>query len=271
MIIPKADFCCSLPNRIIIEIQGSDREAFLQGIITQDIKLLENQSIIYSLMLSPQGKFQFDFFVIQVGGLWLIDVDISRSQAFLQRLQLFKLRSDVNIRINNEWHVGVSSLPLEIESCFLDPRLKDLGYRFYDKKGVSKKGKDAYQTRRLSLGVPDGAHDMVVDKSIPLEWGMDELKAIAWNKGCYMGQELTARSRYVGQIRKRVFPITFKIPGEYRVGEKLCVKDAEVGELRATNGDIGMGLLKLEALQFEITINNNSIEVHKPYWMILPK
>jgi folate-binding Fe-S cluster repair protein YgfZ len=62
MTVPKTDFCCHLTNRTIIEIQGSDREAFLQGIITQDIKLLDRQSIIYSLMLSPQGKFQFDFF-----------------------------------------------------------------------------------------------------------------------------------------------------------------------------------------------------------------
>ncbi len=271
MMIPQTDFCCGLTNRIILEIQGGDREAFLQGIVTQDIKHLENQSIIYSLMLSPQGKFQFDFFVIQTGNLWLIDIDTSRSQAFLQRLQLFKLRSDVNISINTEWQVGVSSTPVAAENCFLDPRLKDLGYRFYHKKIVSEKGSDLYETRRLSLGVPDGARDMVVDKSIPLEWGMNELNAIAWNKGCYMGQELTARSRYVGQIRKRVFPITFKILGEYMVGEKLSVGTQDVGELRATNGSIGMALLKLEALQSEITINSHPIEIHKPSWMVLPE
>jgi folate-binding protein YgfZ len=271
MITSKADFCCSLTNRVVIEIQGNDREVFLQGIITQDIKLLETQSIVYSLMLSPQGKFQFDFFIIQISDLRLIDIDASRSQAFLQRLQLFKLRSDVNIRINSDWQVGVSSVSIETENCFLDPRLKDLGYRFYNKKTVSKKGNDTYQAWRLSLGVPDGAYDMVIDKSIPLEWGMDELHAIAWGKGCYMGQELTARSRYVGQIRKRAFPITFKIPGEYKIGEKLCVNGLEVGELRATNGAIGIALLKLEALQSAITIDGNFIEVHKPYWMVLPE
>ena len=271
MTIPETDFCCGLTNRTIIEMQGSNREVFLQGLITQDIKLLEMQPIIYSLMLSPQGKFQFDFFVIQTGNLWLIDIDTSRSQTFLQRLQLFKLRSDISVGINTEWQVGVSSLPLETENCFLDPRLKNLGYRFYGKKTAFDKVSDLYQARCLSLGVPDGALDMIVDKSIPLEWGMDELNAIAWNKGCYMGQELTARSRYVGQIRKRAFPITFKIPGEYIVGEKLCVDGLDVGELRATNGALGIALLKLEALQSEITINGHLIEVHKPGWMILPE
>jgi hypothetical protein len=271
MTVPKTDFCCHLPNRTIIEIQGSDREAFLQGIITQDIKLLDRQSIIYSLMLSPQGKFQFDFFIIRAGDSWLIDIDATRAHAFVQRLQLFKLRSDVNISVNTDWQIGVSSAQAEVENCFFDPRLNELGYRFYDKKIVSEMPSDAYENMRISLGIPDGAHDMVVDKSIPLEWGMDELSAIAWTKGCYMGQELTARSRYVGQIRKRAFPISFSISGEYIVGEKLIANGHEVGELRATNGNVGIALLKLEALPFEIVINGHSVRVSKSSWMQLPE
>ena len=269
MTVPKTDFCCHLTNRTTIEIQGSDREAFLQGIITQDIKLLDRQSIIYSLMLSPQGKFQFDFFIIRTGDSWFIDIDATRAHAFVQRLQLFKLRSDVSININTDWQIGVSSAQVEVENCFFDPRLKELGYRFYDKKIVSEMLSDVYENLRLSLGIPDGAYDMVVDKSIPLEWGMDELNAIAWTKGCYMGQELTARSRYVGQIRKRTFPIIFKVPGEYIVGEKLMVDDREVGELRATNGTFGLAMLKLEALKSEIAISGHSIKVSKPSWMLL--
>jgi tRNA-modifying protein YgfZ len=271
MKIPKTNFCCHLTNRTVIEIQGSDREAFLQGIITQDIKRLEKQHILYSLMLSPQGKFQFDFFIIRDGDSWLIDIATERSQAFLQRLQLFKLRSDANLSVNTDWQVGVSSALVEVENCFFDPRLKELGYRFYDKKIVSEMPIDVYENMLISLGIPDGAHDMVVDKSIPLEWGMDELNAIAWTKGCYMGQELTARSRYVGQIRKRTFPIIFKVPGEYVVGEKLMVDDREVGELRATTGTFGLAMLKLESLQAEISVNGHLIEVHKPSWMLLPE
>ena len=271
MTVPKTNFYCHLTNRTIIEIQGSDREAFLQGIITQDIELLNRQSIIYSLMLSPQGKFQFDFFIIRTGDSWFIDIDATRAHAFVQRLHLFKLRSDVSISVNTDWQVGVSSALVEVENCFFDPRLMELGYRFYDKKIVSEMLSDVYENLRLSLGIPDGAHDMVVDKSIPLEWGMDELSAIAWTKGCYMGQELTARSRYVGQIRKRAFPINFIAPGECVVGEKLVANGHEVGELRAANGSVGIALLKLEALQSEIVINGYSIRVIKPSWMQLPE
>lgn len=269
MTIPKTDFCCHLTNRTVIEIQGSDREVFLQGIITQDIKRLENENILYSLMLSPQGKFQFDFFIIRDGDSWFIDIATERSQAFLQRLQLFKLRSDISLNVRADQQVGVSSTKKIAKNYFLDPRLKELGYRFYDKKIVSETPRDIYETLCISLGVPDGAQDMIVDKSIPLEWGMDELNAIAWSKGCYMGQELTARSRYVGQIRKRAFPIVFKVPGEYMVGEKFMVDDREVGELRASNGAFGLAMLKLESLQADISVNGHLIEVNKPSWMLL--
>ncbi|MCE2716260.1 MAG: YgfZ/GcvT domain-containing protein [Pseudomonadota bacterium] len=265
----KTDFFCSLKNRAIIEIQGSEREAFLQGIITQDVKRLKEDSILYSLMLSPQGKFQFDFFLVQIDGVWLIDIDASCAQRFMQRLQLFKLRSDVMITLSTEWQVGVSSEKLKLPTCFSDPRLEALGYRVYGKNILEQTPNDDYEHLRLSLGVPDGVHDMVVDKSIPLEWWMDELQAISWNKGCYMGQELTARSRYVGQIRKRVFPVLFKAPGKYEVGDKLFADGQEIGELRAIRNNLGLAMLKLEFLQSQILVKDTAIEVHQPNWMVI--
>jgi len=84
------DFYCHLKNRTIIEIHGSDREDFLQGLITQDVRLLKNKHILYSLMLSAQGKFQFDFFIINEDKKWLIDIDTERARAFLQKIQLYK-------------------------------------------------------------------------------------------------------------------------------------------------------------------------------------
>jgi folate-binding protein YgfZ len=265
----KADFFCPLKKRAIIEVQGSEREAFLQGIITQDVKRLKEESILYSLMLSPQGKFQFDFFLLQIGDTWLIDIDASCAQRFMQRLQLFKLRSDVMITLSTEWQVGVSSTKIDQSTCFIDPRLEALGYRFYGKNVAAQTSCDGYELLRLSLGVPDGAHDMVVDKSIPLEWRMDELQAISWNKGCYMGQELTARSRYVGQIRKRVFPVIFKVPGKYEVGDKLFADGQEIGELRAIRNNFGLALLKLEFLHSQILVRDAAIEVHQPDWMVI--
>ena len=102
------DFFNILPNRAIIEISGFDRATFLQGLITNDVGILQKNPIIYTLMLSPQGKFQYDFFVVNTGDTWLIDIDASRADSLMQRLHLFKLHAKINILKKNVL-VGVSS------------------------------------------------------------------------------------------------------------------------------------------------------------------
>lgn len=265
-----ADFFGPLFNRSIIEISGDDRATFLQGLITNDVNILNCTQIIYTLMLSPQGKFQYDFFIVNIGDSWLIDIDASRADSLIQRLQLFKLHAKVNISKNTNMSVWVSSkIPCD-GLCVHDPRVKELGYRCYGMNFTDAQTPlSVYENLRLSLGVPDGVRDMVVDKSIPLEWGMDKLGAISWDKGCYMGQELTARSRYVGQIRKRAFPIEFQITDGLEIGAKLMLKEQEVGELRTFNDKFGIAIIRLDALSQEnlITVANHPIKVLKPIWM----
>jgi folate-binding protein YgfZ len=268
------EFFNVLPNRTIIEVSGVDRATFLQGLITNDIKTVEKELIIYTLMLSPQGKFQYDFFIINIGSSLLIDIDSKRADTLIQRLQLFKLHALITITKNTDIHIGVSSRIVHTNYCFEDPRLKNLGYRWYGKiLSQAQTLVEVYENLRLTLGVPDGARDLVVDKSIPLEWGMDELKAISWGKGCYMGQELTARSRYVGQVRKRAFVIESQDLMDLEIGTKLQVGDREVGELRTHNGTFGIALLRLEAalLPNVVTIENKPVKIHQPSWMKLPE
>lgn len=269
-----AEFCTKLNNRKIIELSGPDRGIFLQGLITKNVDHLQQELIIYSLLLSPQGKFQYDFFVINAGDTWLIDVDESRAESLMRRLQLFKLHANISLNINPDWQVDVSSTVTDAIHVVTDPRSKNLGYRLYGKDLLFAKGSiETYENLRLSLGVPDGITDMNIDKSIPLEWGMDELGAISWDKGCYMGQELTARSRYVSQIRKRAFPIEFTHqPIAITTGARLYMDTLEVGELRSHNLKFGIALLRLDAINHpnQITINNHPIKVHVPSWMRLP-
>lgn len=264
------DFFSILPDRVIIEVSGSDRCSFLQGLVTQDVSLIEKELIIYTLMLSPQGKFQYDFFIINTGDLWLIDIDSIRADSLIQRLQLFKLHANVSIVKNTNMHVAVSSEIVHAGHCFRDPRLKILGYRCYGNNFENKQTPtEVYENLRLSQGIPDGVRDMVIDKSIPLEWGMDELHAISWDKGCYMGQELTARSRYVGQIRKHAFPIELQSTDGLEIGTKLQINQEEVGELRTFNDKFGIALLRIEALTQEnsLTIANDPVKVRQPCWM----
>lgn len=239
------NFCTRHKDRKIIELSGADKASFLQGIITQNVELLKTQAIIYGLLLSPQGRFQFELFIIKVSNdLWLLDVEAEHAEALFKKLQMYKLRSDVNLNITNAWNVGVSSKELN-DICLLDPRHKEIGYRFYSQNAIEYTEEDFeyYQNLRLTLAIPEGSKDMVIDKSIPLEWNMENLNAISFTKGCYMGQELTARTKHVGMVRKNIFPVKFEKSGSYSKGCNLMQNFKTIGSLGSSNCKHGIALI----------------------------
>lgn len=237
------------PNRKIIELSGLDKADFLQGIITQDVGLLDNQNIIYALMLSPQGRFQFELFIIKISDdLWLLDVEAEFRDSILKRLGMFKLRSKVELKSSDEWFVKICSEP-DGNFCVNDPRAEALGYRAYVKNAPTflQSDFDEYNKLRISLAIADGAQDMIVDKSIPLEWRMDELNAISWTKGCYVGQELTARTKHLGIVRKRPYPVQLLANTEVAKGDKLMQDGKAVGVMGSIHNTNGVALVHLEA------------------------
>lgn len=245
------EFCTQHKDRKIIELSGADKASFLQGLITNDVNLLATQAILYALMLSPQGRFQFELFVVCAGkNLWLLDVEAEHAEAILKKLQMFKLRSDVNLCISNEWLVGVSANITDGEISILDLRHNKMGYRFYQKNSInfSTEDFDNYQNLRLAFAVPEGSKDMIMDKSIPLEWNMENLNAISWAKGCYMGQELTARTKHVGALRKNIFAVDFSHSANYLKGCSLVQGDKIVGVLGSSNTNTGIALIHFDAL-----------------------
>jgi folate-binding protein YgfZ len=283
-----------LENRGILRIAGADRFDFLQGLVSNDIHKLAHQKAIYTLLLSPQGKFQYDMFAISVGDEIWLETSRSRLEELKKRLTLFKLKSSVTLELDlsrpiftcwgntnalvERMHVGpendVYSPTLVI---FQDPRLPELGMRIIPAAGIHLSMPEGsilvdeatYVHKCLQLGVPVEA-DMPIDKAIPLECGMDELNAIDWNKGCYMGQELTARTRYRGLVRKRLIPCFY----EGSLTDVVVTKnDREVGEIRSYNSQIVMVLLRLEALEGEGVIQCGSavLTPHIPHWMHLPE
>ncbi|MEB3701572.1 Folate-binding protein YgfZ [Candidatus Bealeia paramacronuclearis] len=243
-----------LPSRGLLKISGKDRFLFLQGIITNDIYKLENVPIIYSALLTPQGKFLFDFFVYAQGDVFLLECQEGRLPELMKKLSLYKLRSQVVFEdVSSDYDIIVGAPVPGLEAYFNeDPRLPDLGIRGVVpvRKMLGQVQDDIvlYNAHRISLGVPDGSVDLIPDKSILLENGMDELQAIDWKKGCYMGQELTARTRYRGLVRKRLFPL--RVEGEAPAfGEKICYEGDEVGEMRSSQNEKGLALIRLEAFQ----------------------
>jgi len=205
-------------------------------LVTNDVDKITLQQGLYAALLSPQGKFQYDLFIAAIKDssgeeVWLMECDGERADALLKRLSLYKLRSDVTLEnVSDRFSVYVSwgdgylnpsrvglTKPLEGGVGFVDPRLTELGARvilsqdkgqdFFESKRIALTSFEDYDLYRIKLGVPDGSRDVLIDRGILLECGFDELNAIDWNKGCYMGQELTARTRYRGLVRKRLIPV----------------------------------------------------------------
>ncbi|MGV8948087.1 MAG: YgfZ/GcvT domain-containing protein [Candidatus Paracaedibacter sp.] len=298
-------YAAVLPNRGVLRVTGKDRATFLQGLITNDVGKISLEQGIYAALLSPQGKFQYDLFITACTDAegqeaWLIDCDRDRAECLLKRLSLYKLRSDVFIEnvcgqfaVLAIWgHSGVldtlglrgvpgAAKPLKEGSVFVDPRLVELGARiilpqdniqnFYESAGITFTAFDNYDFHRLEAGVPDGSRDILIDRGVLLECGFDELNAIDWNKGCYMGQELTARTRYRGLVRKRLIPV--RVQGKTPAFQSLILQDGvEVGELRTVTKERGIAMLRLEALSKPLPFQCSSATLtpHIPHWMCLP-
>jgi folate-binding protein YgfZ len=170
---------------------------------------------------------------------------------------------------------------LEGGCVFVDPRLTELGARvimnrdkiqeFFESHGITPTSFDDYDHHRLIVGVPDGSRDVLIDRGILLECGFDELNALDWNKGCYMGQELTARTRYRGLVRKRLIPV--RIEGKTPLFQSPVLQGGvEVGEMRTSIQNIGIAMIRLEALSKALPFQceDATLTPHIPHWMCLP-
>ena len=194
-----------LKDRATIEISGQDRQEFLQGLITNDIKFATSKNMIYSAFLNGAGRFFVDFFIHEIGEKYILDCHIFEADEIIKKLNLYKLRSQIEIKKNQNLFVifNVESLG------FVDPRAKDFGYRFYvdqaDLKNYETQNLIFYHQRRINFKIPEGYYDLTKDKSYIFEFGFDNFNAISYQKGCYVGQETTARNHYRGQLRKKIF------------------------------------------------------------------
>ncbi|MBX9786495.1 MAG: folate-binding protein [Alphaproteobacteria bacterium] len=259
-----------LSHRGVIEIEGEDKATFLQGLISNDINLVTPEQAIYATLLTPQGRFLFDFFITEKNGAFLLDVEAARLDALLKKLSLFKLRSKVTLKARPDLKVyalwGERDFPKE---AYLDPRLEALGARLMGKT-IPNISAEEYDLHRLKLGVPEGGIDLFPEKAILLESGLDELHAISWTKGCYMGQELTARTKYRGLVRKRLFPVKIEGPTPEN-GAEVFLGGTPVGEMRSSRNGYGLALLRIEAVKGgeALQCGKTSLLPYIPDWMVV--
>ncbi len=268
---------CKLPNRAVLKIEGEDRLDFLQGLISNDVNKVTATDGIYAAFLTPQGKFLCDFFIAQENDALLLDIDAEAMPAFKKKLMMYKLRANVAIAdVSAQYDVFAAFGDKTTQSgVFRDPRLEEAGYRAILPNGQDIENAEpvpfeTYELMRIQLGLPDGARDMTVEKSILLENGFDELHGVDWNKGCYMGQELTARTKYRALIRKRLFPVM--IEGDLPTpGTEITSGDKVVGEIHSGIQNMALATLKLDALDDELSANGAKLTPKKPDWMVLPE
>ena len=291
------------PDRAVITVAGEDRQAFLQGLISNDTAKITPDQAIYATLLTAQGRFLFDLFIVGEADRYLVDCATPRRADLIKRLTMYKLRSKVTIAdADADWCVvllfGDGALDRIGQGAgtaaafgngvaYVDPRLPDLGVRLVLPRVTARETLEglsatedadgaAYHRHRIALGVPDAARDLTPEKSILLENGFDELNAIDWQKGCYMGQELTARTRYRGLVRKRLLPVRIE-GGAPAPGTPLMLGDQELGEMRSASADgtLGLAMVRLEALAGDAvpTFHAGAARLSPdiPGWMRLPE
>lgn len=257
-------------DRTLICIEGEDNASFLQGLITQDVYKLS--SLGFSLMLTPQGRFSYDFFIVKKNDAFILDCDALCGQDLYKKLQLYKLRSRVRVSIL-PGQVIASKEPLTsfktTHDCFQDPRSSYLGWRYYmwEEGGVLNIQMDTpwdFRFHTMTLGLPQGVYDLN-DKSIPLECYPESIQAISFEKGCYMGQELTARTKHTGLVRKRLFP-GYILNAHAVQGAEIMCADKVIGKVQSVYKNLFLARLHTNDFYGAYRQNHrfycNDVQVH---------
>jgi len=286
-----------LEDRGVLAVSGPDRRPFLQGLVSNDIERVTRDTAYYAALLTAQGKYLHDFVMVETGeSIWL-ETEAARLGDLKRRLSIYRLRAKVSLEERPDLAVAAvfgegalaalglsdtlgAARVLDSGVALVDPRLTALGARailardragcVFADLGLAEADFETYDRLRLSLGIPDGSRDLVPEKSILLEAGFDELNGIDWQKGCYVGQELTARTKYRGLIRKRLMPVEIRGPAP-APGTIVTAGGREVGEMRSSCGELGLALLRVEPVlqRKKLEAGAANLAPKTPAWMRL--
>ena len=272
-------------KRGIILIEGKDRFKFIQGIISNDIELLRKKPSIYSSLLTPQGKFQYDFFISNFKEKFYLECDISAQEELISKFMMFKLRLDVKVSINSDYNIILSKKKLNFSErnsssifSFYDPRFDnsffsrtyaDSNFLNEIKKQYVEIDEKRYETLRLNYCIPDFSIDATKAKSLLLEMRFDELNGISWTKGCYMGQEITARMKHRNIVKKKIFKVLIDFRSNLK--NEITLDNETVGKLTSHNKKDGIAFLDTKVLSNLSTkrffSGDSKIIIQKPWWV----
>ena len=265
-----------LEDRGVVSVDGPEAGPFLQGLISNDIERVTDARGIYAALLTPQGKFLHDFFVLRRDAGYLLDCEGPRTGDLGRRLMAYRLRADVALADATEDYRVIalfggdggdgafdlpagegSAAPWAGGTLMRDPRGGALGLRavlpvgadlaFMEQAGFARGSPADYERHRIAIGAPDGSRDMEVGRATLMECGFEALNGVDFEKGCYVGQELTARTKHRGLVRRQLAPVALEGPLPPN-GTPIMAGEREVGEIRSGLDNAALAVLRLERI-----------------------
>jgi folate-binding protein YgfZ len=238
-------------TRKIFRITGADAQEFLQGLVTNDVARLAD-GLVYTAMLTPQGKYLADFFLVPAEEGILLDVDADLAAGLIQRLSMYKLRAAVEIAETDlQVKRGTGPAP---QGSFPDPRHPDLGWRLYGTEGGDD-GTD-FDAIRVAHCIPETGIELTPDSYI-LESGFERLPGVDFKKGCYVGQEVTARMKHKTQLKKGL--VTLAIDGAAPPGTEITVDGKPAGTLFTQSGSRAIAYLRFDRMREGMTAGDATL------------
>ncbi len=241
-------------SRQLLRISGSDRQSFLQGLVTNDVARLPDGPL-YAALLSAQGKYLFDFFLAEDGNGILLDVAADRAPALAQLLTMYRLRADVQIEADDRPVLrGIGDAP---SGAFLDPRHEAMGWRLYAEAVVAPLSEDYFEAHRMEHIIPEP--ELVENETYILEAGFEHLNGVDFRKGCYVGQEITARMKHKTELKKGLRRVA--VQGEAAFGTAITAGGKPAGTLYTVVGDYGLAHLRFDRAQGEMQAGSTTLRL----------
>ena len=289
----------TLEDRGFIQVKGDEAKDFLQNIVTNNLEKVKNSSTVFSSILTPQGKYLFEFFILKLKDSYLIECEKKTTEEIIKLLNYYKLRSKVDfVNLNKKYVACIISLEkfkeidnsdlskgktinYEEDIIYIDPRSKKLGAKIISKietvqikikkLNLNIADKDKYYKESFELGIPQINLNKLKDKIFGIENNLDELNGIDFKKGCYVGQENTSRIKLRNKLRRRILPIQ-KISGKILENDIIKYKDAEIGKILIDEPYL-FGLIKVvdpdirEFVNTNLNCGNSKVKIIKPEWI----
>lgn len=263
-----------LSDRKVLGLKGKNAKEFLNGMVTQNIETLTKNQASFAAFLTGQGRLIADFILyLKSDDFILIDCHKDQFMALAQGLHKYDLNQEIEFHDLSDEYKVFASLDGETNGdiCFTDPRLAELGTRIISSENITNtKGLSEYHAKRINLGVPESVFDATENKTLPNELCFEELNGIDFEKGCYVGQELTARTKFRTLPKKRVMKIEFETAPTAEDEPLLITRgeSREIGHCYSISGNQGIAIVRIAELSKDgnISCQGQAVKITKPSW-----